>query len=170
MKSARKILICILKKNNYKIYNMKIANRQFHREYEKIEAYEAGIALTGSEVKTIRDGGLKLENAFVKLLDDGPYLVNAEIPHYKFSHPQGYDPRRSRKLLLHKSELIRLKTKLNSVKGLTIIPVSCYNKRARFKLGIALCKGRKEVEKRKLEKNRDIEREEKKKVKEWMKN
>ena len=148
---------------------MKITNRKFNRDYETVETYEAGISLTGSEVKTIRTGGLKLENAFVKILDDGPYLVNAEIPQYKFSHPQGYDPRRSRKLLLHKSELIRLKTKLNSAKGLTIIPISCYNKRARFKLEIALCKGRKEVEKRKLEKNRDIEREEKKKVKEWMK-
>ena len=147
---------------------MKITNRKFNRDFEVVEIYEAGISLTGSEVKTIRTGGLKLENAFVKLLDDGPYLVNAEIPHYKFSHPQGYDSRRSRKLLLHKSELIRLKTKINSAKGLTIIPMSCYNKRARFKLEIALCKGRKEVEKRKLEKNRDIEREEKKKIKEYL--
>lgn len=146
---------------------MKITNRKFNRDFEVVEIYEAGISLTGSEVKTIRTGGLKLENAFVKLLDDGPYLVNAEIPHYKFSHPQGYDSRRSRKLLLHKSELIRLKTKINSAKGLTIIPMSCYNKRARFKLEIALCKGHKEVEKRKLEKNRDIEREEKKKIKEY---
>ena len=148
---------------------MKITNRKFNRDFEVVEIYEAGISLTGSEVKTIRTGGLKLENAFVKLLDDGPYLVNAEIPHYKFSHPQGYDSRRSRKLLLHKSELIRLQTKIKSAKGLTIIPVSCYSKHARFKLEIALCKGRKEVEKRKLEKNRDIEREEKKRVKEWMK-
>ncbi len=147
---------------------MKIVNHQFRREYETIETYEAGIALSGSEVKTIRAGGLKLEGAHVKVLDDGAHLINAEIPAYKFAHPQGYDLRRSRKLLLHKTELIRLKTKLKSAKSLTIVPVSCYNKGHLIKLEIALCKGRGEIGKKKLEKRRDIEREEEKKVKEYL--
>lgn len=148
---------------------MKIINRKFHREYSEIERVEAGIALTGAEVKSIREGRLVLEGSFVRLLADGAYLINAQIPLYEYARTPEYDPKRSRKLLLHKKEIIRFQTKIQSHPGLTLAPVSCYNKHGHIKLEIALAKGRKEIEKRKLDKKRDIERNEKREVKEYMK-
>jgi SsrA-binding protein len=149
---------------------MRIYNRKFRRDYQEIEKYEAGIALTGAEVKSIRVGRIRLEEAMVKIMVSGAFLINAEIPIYQYAQPQGYDLRRSRKLLLHHRELIRLKTKLNSGRGLTIVPISCYNKGHLIKLEIALAKGRREIEKKKLEKKRDIKREEEKEMKEYIKN
>ncbi len=148
---------------------MKIINKKFNRQYSLVEKYEAGIALTGAEVKSIRTGRLRLEEAFVKIMASGAYLLNAEIPIYQYARPQGYDSRRSRKLLLHKKELIRLKTKINSGRGLTIVPVSCYNKGHLIKLEIALVKGRGEIERKKIEKKRDIKREEEREMKEYVK-
>ncbi len=148
---------------------MKIINRKFIREYKEIENLEVGIALTGSEVKSIRLSRLKLDDAFVRIMEDGSaYLINAEIPIYEFARNQNYDPKRTRKLLLHKRELIRLRTKMTSA-GLTLAPKSCYNKGPLIKLEIALVKGRKEIEKRKLEKKRDIARNEKREAKEYIK-
>lgn len=148
---------------------MKIYNRKFHRDYQEIEKYEAGISLTGAEVKSVRMRRIRLDDAFVKILSSGAHLMNAEIPIYQYARPQGYDSRRSRKLLLHKKELIRLKTKLNSGRGLTTVPVSCYNKGHLIKLEIALVKGRGEIQRKKLEKKRDIKREEEKEMKEFLK-
>lgn len=148
---------------------MKIANRKFHREYEELEKYEAGIALSGAEVKSVRAGRIKLEDSFVKIIDSEAYLINADIQVYQYSRPLGYDSKRTRKLLLHKAELVRLRIKLTSGSRLTIAPVSCYNKHGLIKLEIALCKPRKEIGKKKLEKNRDIELDEKKQIKEYMK-
>lgn len=149
---------------------MKIINRKFHREYQELEKYEAGIVLNGAEVKSVRDGRLKLDDAFVKIIGSEAYLINAQIPLYEYARIPGYDLRRTRKLLLHKKELLRLKTKIAGGGSLTLVPVSCYNKGRLIKLEIALVKGRKDIEKRKLEKRRDIERQEKREVKEWMKN
>jgi SsrA-binding protein len=147
---------------------MKIVNRKFHRDYKEIESLEAGIVLTGAEVKSVRQGRLKLEDSYVKFFDDGAYLINAQIAPYFFANRTDYDPKRSRKILLNKKEIIRLKTKIKSSPGLTVIPISCYNKGSLLKLEIALAKGRKDIEKRKLEKRREIEREKEKEVKEWM--
>ncbi|MBI4008983.1 SsrA-binding protein SmpB [Candidatus Roizmanbacteria bacterium] len=148
---------------------MKIVNRKFRRDYQEIEKYEVGIALTGAEVKSVRAGRMKLEDSFVKILGSEVYLINAEIQIYEYARPQGYDLRRTRKLLLHKKEIIRLKAKIASRSGLTIVPVSCYNKHSLIKLEIALAKGRKGLEKKKLEKNRDIKREQEREVKEYLK-
>ncbi|MBI3366844.1 SsrA-binding protein SmpB [Candidatus Roizmanbacteria bacterium] len=146
---------------------MKIVNRKFHREYQEIEKYEVGIVLNGAEVKSVRKERLKLEDAFVKILGSEAYLVNAQIPLYEYAQIPGYDLKRSRKLLLHKKELVRLKTKIASGGSLTLVPVSCYNKGGLIKLEIALVKGRKDAEKRRLEKKKDIERQEKREVKEY---
>lgn len=148
---------------------MKVVNRVFHRNYQEIELFEAGIVLSGSEVKSVKEGNIRLEDAFVKIFDNEAYLINADIPIYHYSRPAGYDSRHRRKLLLHKKELLRLSVKLQASPGLTIAPKSCYNKGRLIKLQIALAKGRKDLEKRKLEKARDIEREEKREVKEYMK-
>ncbi len=148
---------------------MKITNRKFRRDYEELEKYEAGISLSGAEVKSVRAGRIRLEDSFVKILGSEVYLINAEISIYEFARPEGYDLRRTRKLLLHKKEIIRLKTKIAAHNGLTIVPVSCYNKHSLVKLEIALAKGRKGLEKKKLEKNRDIKRQQQREAKEYMK-
>lgn len=148
---------------------MKIFNRKYRREYESLETYEAGIVLTGGEVKSIKEERMNLDNAFVKIMDEEAYMMNAEIAPYEFATKEGYDPLRRRKLLLHKSELIRIKTKLASSKGLTLIPVSCYNKGYTIKVEIALSRGRRDIEKRKFEKGRDIKRNEQRMAKEYMK-
>lgn len=148
---------------------MRVINRKFNRDFQEIERYEAGISLLGAEVKSVKQGKIKLDNAFVKFLNDGPYLINAEIPIYQYSQPQGYDPKRSRKILLHKKEIVRLANKMKSGAGLTIVPVSCYNKKGLIKLEIALVKGRKEIEKKRLEKRKTIEKEREKELKEFLK-
>lgn len=148
---------------------MKIFNRKFRRDYEEIEKYEVGIALTGPEVKSVRAGRIRLDDSFVRILGSEVYLINAEISVYEYARPQGYDPRKTRKLLLHKKEIIRLKTKLAGSGGLAIAPISCYNKDSLIKLEIALARGRKGLEKRKLEKKRDIARNEKREAKEYLK-
>ncbi|MDH7476006.1 MAG: SsrA-binding protein SmpB [Microgenomates group bacterium] len=147
---------------------MKIINRRFNRDYEIIEKYEAGIVLTGPETKSVKAGHIRLEDSFIKIIGNEAYLVNAEVQIYQFAKPQGYDARRTRKLLLHKKELIRLKTKLASGSRLTIAPISCYNKHGLIKLEIALAKAKKEREKRKMEKERDLKREEERRIKEYI--
>jgi len=147
---------------------MKIINRKFNREYKELETIEAGIVLTGAEVKSVRAGRLKLDDSFVRIMGNEAYLINAQISVYEYARADGYDQKRTRKLLLHKKELLRLKTKMTSA-GLTLAPKSCYNKGPLIKLEIALVKGRKDIEKRKLEKKRDISTNEKREAKEFMK-
>jgi SsrA-binding protein len=148
---------------------MKIINRNFHRDYSEIESYEVGIALTGSEVKSIRSNRLKLDDSYVRIMADGSaYLINADIPIYEFARSETYDARRTRKLLLHKRELTRLRVKM-AAGGLTLAPKSCYNKGPLIKLEIALVKGRGNVEKKKLVKQRDEALDEKRMAKEYMK-
>lgn len=148
---------------------MKIINRKFHREYQELEKYEVGIALTGAEVKAVREGRLRLEDAFVKMIGGEAYLVNAQIPVYHYARAAGYDDRRTRKLLLHAKEIVRLKTKIQSVAGLTVAPVSCYNKHGILKLEIALVKSRRALGKKKLDKTRDVKRAQEREMKEYLK-
>lgn len=149
---------------------MKIFNKKFRREYQEIEKYEAGISLTGAEVKSARAGRIKLDGGFVKILGFEAYLVNAEIQVYEYARPLGYDLRRTRKLLLHKNEIIKLKAKIAAAGGLTIVPVACYNKDVLIKLEIALAKPRRERGTKKFDKVRDEKRREEKEAKEYLKN
>ncbi|MFH0749909.1 MAG: SsrA-binding protein SmpB [Candidatus Gottesmanbacteria bacterium] len=137
---------------------MKIINRKAPFEYTIVDRIEAGIALAGSEVKSLRLGHGKLEGAFVKILNGEAYLVNAEITMYPYARPNGYDPKRTRKLLLHKKELISLQSKLESAK-LTLIPLSWYTKGPQMKLEIGLARGKKQYEKREIKKKKDLQRE-----------
>lgn len=148
---------------------MKIVNRKFRRDYQEIEKLEVGIILTGAEVKSVRAGRARLDDAYVKILGSEAYLVNAEISVYEQARTVDYDPRKTRKLLLHKKELIRLKTKLSSSGGLTIVPVNCYNKHSFIKLEIALVKPRKEIGRKKFDKQKDIKRREQREAKEYLK-
>ncbi|MFA6110594.1 MAG: SsrA-binding protein SmpB [Candidatus Latescibacterota bacterium] len=147
---------------------MKLANKKAYYDYTILERLEAGVALVGSEVKSLRLGQGKLDGAFVKLIGGQPQLINAEIPVYQFSRPEGYDPRRTRKLLLHKREIVSLASKLDSQK-LTLVPLSWYTTGHRVKLEIGLARGKKEYEKREKirreDMKRDLEREFRGKVK-----
>lgn len=141
---------------------MNIINRRVSHDYEILDTYEAGIHLTGAEVKSIKGGRMSLEGSFVKVVGNEVYLLNAHIFPYPYARPEGYDPKRTRKLLLHKKEIVQLTTKLAS-STLTLVPLSCYNTHGFLKVKIGLAKGKKEYQKReKLRKRaieRDIERE-----------
>lgn len=136
---------------------MKIFNKSAPNKFNIEEKYEAGIALLGSEVKAIRLDHVDLSGSYVKILSGEALLINAKIFPYTFSRTEGYQEDRSRKLLLHKSELRNLKAQLDTGKY-TIIPLSIYQKQGKFKVEIALAKGKKEFERRKDSKNRAIER------------
>lgn len=136
---------------------MKIINKKAAFDYSIIDRYEAGVALMGSEVKSLRDGRATLDGSFVKLIGTEAYLIGGHIFPYPFSRQENYDPKRTRKLLLHKKELIKLKHRIDA-DGLTLIPVSWYTKGPRIKLEIALAKGKKQYEKREIIKKRDDKR------------
>jgi len=147
---------------------MKVVNRKFNREYEALDTFEVGIILNGAEVKSVWKEQIQLDDAFVKIVGNEAFLLNATIPLYQFAQGKGYDPKRTRKLLLHRKELLKMQVKMASG-NLTMAPRSCYNKGPYIKLEIALVRGRKEIEKRKLEKKRDIEQNQKREMKEYLK-
>lgn len=136
---------------------MKIVNRRARYDYHLLEKFEAGIVLSGAEVKSVKAGHIRLEEAFGRLKDSEAWLINAHIHPYPFADNREYDPRRPRKLLLHKNELLKLAQE--TYRGLTIVPVSCYTKHNKVKLEIALAKGKKKYEKREAKKRKDLERE-----------
>ena len=137
---------------------MKIFNKKATFEYKILERLEAGVNLTGAEVKSIKGGHAQLTGAFVRIIGSEAYLVNAQIFPYIYARPEGYDPKRTRKLLLHKTELIRLKSKLDGA-NLTLIPLSWYTKGPLVKLEVALARGKKEYEKREGKRREDQRRE-----------
>lgn len=137
---------------------MRIFNRRARFDYHLLEKFEAGVVLSGAEVKSAKAGHVSLEGAFVQLRDGEAWLTNAHIHPYPFADNRDYEPRRSRKLLLNKNELLKISQK-TTLAGLTIIPIVCYNKGSKIKVEIALAKGKKQFEKREAIKKRDIERE-----------
>lgn len=137
---------------------MKIINRRAYYDYHLLEKFETGIELTGPEVKSVKKGRMSLKTSFVQIKDDQAYLVNAHIPPYEFARQRNYEPTRTRRLLLHKKEIISLMTKMRQ-KRLTLVPLSCYTKGPWIKMEIALAKGKKKYEKKEAKKRRDIERE-----------
>jgi SsrA-binding protein len=136
----------------------KIINRRVRYDYHLLDKFEAGMVLTGAEVKSIKAGKMSLAESFVKLIDGEAWLVNAYINPYAYADNQDYDPRRSRKLLLHKNELLKLSQQTKE-KGLTIVPISCYTTGREIKLEIALARGKKKADKREVKRKKAIERE-----------
>jgi SsrA-binding protein len=136
---------------------MKVINKKAHFDYFIQETLEAGIQLTGPEVKSVKSGRIQLEGSYVRFLHHEPFLVGAHIPPYILAKNDKYDPRRSRKLLLHKKQMIALNTKIDQMR-LTLVPVSCYTTRGFVKLEIGLGKHKQEFDKRETIKRRDIER------------
>ncbi|HEX8932430.1 MAG TPA: SsrA-binding protein SmpB [Patescibacteria group bacterium] len=136
---------------------MKIVNRKAHHNAQLLEHFEAGIKLTGAEVKAVRQGHVDLTGSFVKISGNEAYLFNANIFPYEYARPEGYDPRRTRKLLLHKKQLIALRSKMEG-QNLTIVPVSLYTTPNLIKLELALGKPKKQFDKRKDLKQKTLER------------
>lgn len=136
---------------------MKITNKKAFYDYTIYDRFEAGINLLGSEVKAIRLGHVDLTGSFVRIIGSEAYLMNAKILPYQYSRPEGYDEKRTRKLLLHKKELVILKAKLDG-ENLTVVPLSLYTKNHFIKLELAVAKGKKEYDKRETIKKRELQR------------
>ncbi len=133
-------------------------NKRARFDYEFIDRYEAGLVLSGQEVKSIKAGRMSLKEAFVTFHQGELYLINANVPPYVFAGKvENYDPTRSRKLLLHRAEIKSLLGK-TEVKGLTMVPISVYNKKGKLKLEFALVKGKREFDKRETIKRREADR------------
>lgn len=136
---------------------MKIENKKAYFDYTILDRLEAGISLLGSEVKSLREGRGKLDGAYVKIVNGKPLLINAEIAPYPYARPEGYDPKRTRELLLHKSQIIGLIGKMSGA-NLTLVPLSWYTTGRRVKLEIGLARGKKAYEKREKIKKQDMRR------------
>lgn len=137
---------------------MKIVNKRAFYDYFLLDKFEAGIALIGPEVKSVKAGQMSLRESFVRIRDGEAWLHHAYVSPYPYADNRDYDPRRTRKLLLHKNELLKLEQQIKE-KNLTIVPVSCYTKHRQIKLEIALARGKKRYEKREVKRRRDLERE-----------
>jgi SsrA-binding protein len=133
-------------------------NRKAKFDYEFLDKMTAGIELSGSEVKAVRGGKMNLTGSYVSIRGGEAYLLGAEVAPYQPKNiTDDYDPRRARKLLLSKSEIENL-AKTEATKGLTIVPISVYNKGRFIKLDLAVARGKKEFDKRQTIKKRDTER------------
>ena len=132
-------------------------NRKARHDYFVLESYEAGIELTGTEVKSIREGGLNLKDSWISIDDGEAYIKQMHISPYEKGNIFNKDPLRTRKLLMHKREIMKL---LGQVKqdGLTLIPISVYFKGSRVKVQAGLCKGKKLHDKRDAMAQRDAKR------------
>ncbi|OGO37813.1 MAG: SsrA-binding protein [Chloroflexi bacterium RBG_16_57_11] len=133
-------------------------NRKASHEYFLLERYEAGIALQGSEIKSIRAGQISLAEAYIRLDGSGAWLEDAHIAPYEQAGHFNHEPRRPRRLLLHRKEIRQLWNEVRQ-KGMTIVPTRMYLKNGRAKLEIAVAKGKKLYDKRQTIAKRDAERE-----------
>jgi SsrA-binding protein len=134
-----------------------VTNRRARFEYEKLESLEVGIALTGTEIKSIRRGNLSLNEAYARVRDGELWLVNFTIPPYKEGSYFNHEPNRPRKLLLHREQLDRLVGRA-AEKGLTLVPLRLYFKRGKVKLELGLVRGKKLWDKRRTIAERDVKR------------
>lgn len=133
-------------------------NRKAYHNYHILEEFEAGIVLTGTEVKAIRENRVNLRDSFARVRAGEVWLENCHIGPYTHGNLENHEPRRSRKLLLHKREIKKLLGK-STRQGLTLIPLSIYFARGKAKLKIAIAKGKKLYDKREAKKRKVVERE-----------
>jgi SsrA-binding protein len=133
-------------------------NRKAGFDYHLLETFEAGLALTGTEVKAIREGRVNLRDSYCRLEHAEAFLLGAHIGQYSHGGYASHDPTRSRKLLLRREELNKLLGRTTE-RGLTIVPVRMYFKNGRVKLAIALAKGKKTFDKRETIRRREVDRE-----------
>ena len=132
-------------------------NRKASHDYFLVERFEAGIVLTGTEIKSIRKGNCNIKDCYGIIKNHEVYLLNMYIGQYKEGNIFNHDETRSRKLLLHKKEIKKLEQEIE-LKGNTLVPVKLYLKNNRVKVSLAVCKGKKNYDKRESIKERDIKR------------
>ncbi|MCI5552631.1 MAG: SsrA-binding protein SmpB [Tenericutes bacterium] len=140
-----------------------IKNKKAYFDYEILEEIEAGIVLTGTEIKSIRNGNANLKDSYAVVRNNEVYLLNMHISEYKEGNIFNHEEKRTRKLLLHKKEILKLRDKIN-LNGYTLVPLKLYFKGNKVKILLGLAKGKKIYDKRESIKERDINREIKK---EW---
>jgi SsrA-binding protein len=143
---------------------MEINNRKAYHEYEIIDTYEAGIVLVGTEVKSIKNGKANFQDSYIIIRGEEAYILNMHISPYEQGNIFNHDETRTRKLLLHKKEISKLKNKV-TLEGLTIIPLKLYFVKNKAKILIALAKGKKLYDKREAMKEKDQQREMRKDIK-----
>jgi SsrA-binding protein len=134
------------------------SNKKAFHDYFVLQKIEAGIELTGTEVKSLRDGKANLKDSYVVVNGDQAFLLAAHISPYSHGNIQNHEPERKRKLLLHKREIEKLEVQIVE-KGLTIVPLRLYFKGSRVKVEIAVVRGKKQYDKRETEKRREADRE-----------
>lgn len=137
---------------------IEIKNKKAYFDYQILEEIECGIALVGTEIKAIRNGSVDLKDTFVTIKNNEAYLLNMYIAKYEEGNIFNHDERRTRKLLLHKKEIQKLKEKIK-VEGLTLIPLKLYFKKQYVKVLVGVCKGKKLYDKRAAIKERDLKKE-----------
>ena len=137
---------------------MEIINRKAKFDYFTYETYEAGIVLTGTEIKSVRNGKANIKDSYAIIRDNEAYLLNAHISLYKEGSSFNHEEQRTRKLLLHKKEILKIKNKLD-IEGYTLIPLKMYFKGEKLKVLLGVCKGKKNYDKKQSLKERDIMRE-----------
>ena len=137
---------------------IEVKNKKAYFDYTILEELEAGIALTGTEIKSIRKGSIDLKDTFVNIKNNEAYILNMYIAKYEEGNIFNHEERRTRKLLLHKKEIKKLKEQIKQ-EGLTIIPLKLYFKKNKVKILIGVCKGKKLYDKRATLKEKDLKRE-----------
>jgi len=145
---------CLTRKESEK--NIAV-NRRASFNYQLFDKFEAGIALTGSEIKGIRDSGANINEAYAMIKGGEIWLINSHISPYQPATYMNHKPKRDRKLLLHKREILKIEIKLKE-KGLTLVPTKMYFKNGRAKIELALGKGKKSFDKRESIKKRESDR------------
>lgn len=143
---------------------MEILNRKARYDYEIGDTYEAGIVLTGTEIKSIRMGKVNIKDSYAIIRNNEIYLLNTHISLYEEGNRFNHDEDRTRKLLLHKKEILKLKDKLE-IEGYTLVPLKIYFVKNKAKVLIGIAKGKKNYNKKETIKERDIQREMEKSLK-----
>ena len=136
---------------------MEIINRKAKFNYQIFDTVEAGIVLTGTEIKSLRLGKANIRDSYVRVKDNEMYIINMHISSYENGNIFNHDETRERKLLLHKKEIFKFRDKIK-LEGYTIVPLKVYLKNGRAKVLVGLAKGKKNYDKREDIKKRDIER------------
>lgn len=134
------------------------SNKKAHHDYFVLQKYEAGIALTGTEVKSLRDGKANLKDSYVIVKGGEAWLLGTHISPYTHGNLMNHDPERTRKLLLHRLEIGKMEEEIVE-KGLTIVPLRLYFKAGKVKIEIAVVRGKKLYDKRETEKRKEADRE-----------
>ncbi len=146
--------------------NELVSNRKAFHDYEILETYEAGMVLLGSEIKSLRNHGGSLQDSYVEIKNNEIWLLNCHISQYSHTSSYVHEERRRRKLLMHRSEILKLDKKIKE-KGLALIPLSIFLKNRKAKIKIAVAKGKKTYDKRSKLKEKEHKKQIQKTIKDY---